>query len=196
VRRFDVRKDVTFPVTFQTTPNVWGRGVASIGYNSDNPNWNMGWCEAVPGTITSSGCTLRTFVYEVYSLSGQPLGWWPTHYNSVQFAYTALGTVTVTDVGNDPVAASIALSLSCTNPLKRGATIAFAIPQPGKVSVEVFDVAGRRVRILQDGELSRGQHELRWNGLSNTGKSLASGLYLARLATQTGAVTRKLVVLQ
>lgn len=192
--RYEVQKEVIFPVTFAATPNVWGRGAASIGYDSSSPNWCMGWCEVVPGTIRESGCKLRTFVYYVDN-GVEPLGWWPTDPGNAQFAYTVLGTVASTDGGNspDPI---IAPSLLSTNPLRRGATIAVAIPQPGKVRLDVFDVAGRRVRVLQDGELSRGQHELKWNGLSSTGKALAAGLYLARLTTQSGVVTRKLLLLE
>jgi hypothetical protein len=193
VDRYEIQKDVTFPASFGTTPNVWGRGVASIGYASD-PTWCMGWCDVVPGTITSSGCRLRTFVYRVWN-GNEILGWWPKDPTEVQFAYTVLGTVAPTD-GRNNAEATIALSLSSTNPLRRGATMAFTIPQSGIVRVDVFDVAGRHVRVLQNGELSRGRHELKWNGLSNTGKSLAAGLYLARLTTQSGVVTRKLVMLE
>jgi hypothetical protein len=204
VRRFEVRKNVTFPAIFDSTiVGVWGRGVETTGYNpelDDAPpprNWNMGWCEPVPGTITPSGCTLRTFVYEVKDYpSGQNLiGWWPVRHDSVQFGFTVLGTTTLSDA--DDVAATVGLAprLWSANPLRPGATISLAIPQAGRVRIDVFDVAGRRVRVLQDGELAHGCHELRWDGLSDKGGSVASGLYFVRLETQARVVTRKLVVL-
>jgi hypothetical protein len=205
VRRFEVRQVVTFPVTFDSLVGVWGRGVATTGYSLETGtgqrtgNWNMGWCEPVPGTITPGGCTLRTFVYEVRShpAPGVPIGWWPARYDSVLFAYSVLGTATLTDAGGDPHGTiSLAPRLWSVNPLRPGAIITFATPRTGKVRLEVFDVAGRRVRVLQDGELSQGHHVLPWNGLSDRGESLPSGIYFARLETLAGVVTRKLLVLQ
>lgn len=196
VRRYEVQKTVTFPVTFQSTPNVWGRGVATNGYSAANPNWNMSWCEPVVGTITPSGCTLRTFVYEVRDYRyGTFLGWWPTTAGNAQFAYSVHGTVTVTEIGSD-ASTAVALSLSSSNPLRPGTTIALAVPQQTQARVELFDVAGRRVRVLHEGVLVRGRHEVRWDGLSDGGQALASGLYFARLETRVGVVTRKLLILE
>jgi Subtilase family/FlgD Ig-like domain len=204
VRRFEVRQNVLFPVTFDSLVGVWGRGVATTGYSVESGtgpragNWNMGWCEPVPGSITPSGCTLRTFVYDVSTFPNEdPIGWWPARYDSVQFGYSVLGTATLTDVGANP-AETITLTptLSSANPLRPGATITLAIPQAGNVRIDVFDVAGRRIRVLHDGQLPKGRHELQWNGLTHKGGSLAAGLYFVRLETDGAVVTRKVVVLE
>jgi hypothetical protein len=205
VRRFEVQKDVTFPVTFDSLLGVWGRGVATTGYSVESGttqrrgNWNMGWCEPVPTSITASGCTLRTFVYEVknYPAGNVFIGWWPARYDSVQFGYSVVGTAALTDAGTDRAGTTaLAPSVSSANPLRPGASITFAIPQAGMVLIELFDVAGRRVRVLHDGELRQGHHELRWSGLNDEGGSLPAGIYIARLKTPAGVATRKLVVLR
>jgi len=205
VRRFEVRQAVIFPTTFDSLVGVWGRGVATTGYSVETGtgqragNWNMGWCEPIAGTITSSGCSLRTFVYEVKSFpAGNPVGWWPARYDNVQFGYTALGTATVADAGSDRAGTTLLVPrLWSANPLRPGATLAFAITQTGKVRIDLFDVAGRRIRVLQDGPLSQGRHELQWNGLTDKGSAVAAGLYFVRLETPGAAVvTRKLVVLE
>jgi len=89
VKRYDVRKTVTFPQSFESTPHVWGRGVATNGYSMANPNFGMGWCDVVSNNNTSA--TLKTYVYKVYNILGQYLGWYPCQPSQVTFAYTVLG---------------------------------------------------------------------------------------------------------
>jgi len=92
VKRYDVRKTITFPQAFESTPHVWGRGVSTNGYSIENPNFGMGWCDIVPGSVTPTGATLQTYCYIVYDYVWQiPIGWFPTSPSNVTFAYTALG---------------------------------------------------------------------------------------------------------
>jgi len=75
-------------------------------------------------------------------------------------------------------------------------TIAFATSRAGALRIDMFDVAGRRVRSLLGGEVSPGSHALQWDGRSDGGGALPAGLYLMRLTTAAGTVTRKVVVVQ
>jgi thermitase len=91
-KRYDVRCDASFPATFSVGPHVWGRGYgASTGWSGRTPNFRMGWCRVVPGTITQTGCQLQSFVYYVRDVWGTPIGWLPCPPNEVVFAYSALG---------------------------------------------------------------------------------------------------------
>ena len=88
VKRYDVRKTVSF--NFSGTPYVWGRGVnASTGWSGASPNYETGFCNVTSSTQTSA--ELQTFVYEVWSITGSYLGWYPTTPSDVQFVYTILG---------------------------------------------------------------------------------------------------------
>jgi hypothetical protein len=199
VRRYEVRRAVTFARAFGPAPFVWARGAenATVGYSDESPNWNMGWCEAVPTSITASGCSLRTFVYEVrsYTTPPVPIGWWPTRYDSVRFGFTILGELAPTDTGDNPEdPAAVLPAMAVANPIRHGETISLWIPQAGSVRVRLFDVAGRRVASLQDGRLARGRHDLRWTGFSDRGRILASGLYFLRLDASGAILTRKLIV--
>ncbi|MBI3579438.1 MAG: S8 family serine peptidase [Ignavibacteriales bacterium] len=103
VKRHEVQKTVTFPQT--NNPQVWGTGIGTVGWaNEGNVNFSMGWCEVVPGTVTSTSATLRTYVYEVYNLLGQSIGWKPTTPSNVQFAYTVLGPMTAAISGPSELA--------------------------------------------------------------------------------------------
>jgi hypothetical protein len=94
VRRHEVQKAVTFPNSFCQVTGAWGRGVATSGWSQANPNYGEGFCRVVPGTLTNTGVTLHTFVYEVVNVLGQSLGWYPTTPANVTFAYTVLGVPT------------------------------------------------------------------------------------------------------
>lgn len=105
VERHEVRKNVTFSP--RTNINVWGRGVGTTGWSAANPNFTMGYCDVVPGTVTSTSATLRTYVYKVWSISGQYLGYYPTSPANVNFNYTVLGKpapLTATMAGPDYLA--------------------------------------------------------------------------------------------
>ncbi|MCK4776612.1 MAG: T9SS type A sorting domain-containing protein, partial [Candidatus Krumholzibacteria bacterium] len=66
-----------------------------------------------------------------------------------------------------------------------------------KVSVEIFDVAGRRVRLLEhDNSRREGTHTLFWNGMNDSGSRVASGVYFYRIDAGFDVRTQRLVVLK
>jgi flagellar hook assembly protein FlgD len=71
-----------------------------------------------------------------------------------------------------------------------------ALLQAGRVSVEVLDVEGRVVKVLARGGFARGVHTFGWDGRDEAGRRVASGIYVYRLATAAGTVSRKAVVLR
>ena len=91
VKRYEVRKEVTFPESFCDIIGAWGRGVYTNGWSQMNPNFGEGFCEIVPGTLTNTGATLRTYVYKVWDTGGSYKGFHPTSPSNVSFDYTILG---------------------------------------------------------------------------------------------------------
>lgn len=69
------------------------------------------------------------------------------------------------------------------NPFNPQTTLRFELARSGHAVLEIFDLAGRRVRTLVSGELAAGGHALRWDGNDDGGRALASGSYLGRLRT-------------
>ncbi|MFO7653096.1 MAG: S8 family serine peptidase [Candidatus Krumholzibacteriia bacterium] len=71
----------------------------------------------------------------------------------------------------------------------------FQLERMEEVELAIFDVRGHRVRGLVAGRLPAGPHERTWDGRDDRGHSLASGVYLARLAVRDGQLaTRKLLL--
>ena len=68
------------------------------------------------------------------------------------------------------------------NPFNASTTIAFDLPETLPVRLVVYDLLGRRVRILHGGEaLAAGHHRSSWDGLDGGDRPAASGVYLYRL---------------
>jgi len=89
--RHEVRKHVSF--SSSNIPYFWGRGIATVGYALTNPGYNnytMGYCEVVPGTLTTTGADVRTWVYEISMTNGTYYGWYPTRPENVVYGYTIL----------------------------------------------------------------------------------------------------------
>ena len=88
------------------------------------------------------------------------------------------------------------LQQNAPNPFNSETVLSYSLPAAGPARVEVFSLTGQRVAVLHQGPQSAGHHRLHWNGLDAEGRPLASGIYLYRLATDFGVLTRKLMLLR
>jgi hypothetical protein len=78
------------------------------------------------------------------------------------------------------------------NPFNSITTIRYVLPQPGKVSIEVYDTTGRVVeRLLSGIQQTAGEHRILWQ---NT--CLASGVYFYRIRTGTYEAVRKCLLIK
>ena len=84
---------------------------------------------------------------------------------------------------------ALALTAVYPNPVRESGTITFTLPTSEHVTLEVFDMLGRRTSILVDARRPAGTHQVSLNA-----SALASGSYLCRLTTATGTTTRRFVV--
>jgi len=65
------------------------------------------------------------------------------------------------------------------NPFNPSSKIVFEVPQKSVVKIAIYDILGRLVNTLVNGEYGRGRHELVWNGTNSYGRVLSSGTYIA-----------------
>jgi len=68
------------------------------------------------------------------------------------------------------------------NPFNPRTAFRFELETAGPTQLEIFDASGRKVRTLVHSSLAAGRHEARWDGRDHQGRSLAAGVYLARLS--------------
>ncbi len=97
---------------------------------------------------------------------------------------------TSTAAPHAPLPGMLALSAQ-PNPFNPRTDLHFSLEEAGRVRVEIFEVTGRRLTLLDDGLYPAGNHSLRWNGQDDAGRGLPSGVYFARIAFD-GVSTRAL----
>ena len=101
----------------------------------------------------------------------------------------------VSDEGDLPQV--VVLHGNVPNPFNPTTTLSFDLPRTAQVDLEIFDVAGRRVRRLLSGETyPAGRHEVMWRGRDDTGRAVAAGVYVSRLRAGDEALTGRLLLLK
>jgi len=82
------------------------------------------------------------------------------------------------------------------NPFNPQTTISFEIFGQAAVSLLVYDVAGRLVRVLINNDIvEQGYHETVWNGRDDKGRKAATGVYFYRLETGKWSETKRMVLI-
>ena len=111
---------------------------------------------------------------------------------------TTIGiTFTVSAVSTAGVpGAHFALHRAVPNPFNPATDIAFELAEPGFTTLRIYDVSGRLVSTLASGRLAAGHHTERWDGRDDRGRSMASGVYYARLVAGTRTQTGKLTLIR
>lgn len=120
--------------------------------------------------------------------------WWP--YNQT-YLRRVLDWVTgpTTEIPPDETPPAKVSSLSAQpNPFNPRVEVAFELTTTGRVQVDVFDAAGRRVARLHEGPLAAGEQRLFWDGCTDHEQRLAAGVYMARVTTVAGSWVCKMML--
>lgn len=96
-----------------------------------------------------------------------------------------------------PIPEKFALKSAVPNPFNATTLISFDFAAECKAKLEIFDISGRKIRTLIEGESHPGTYSVVWNGRSDDGGELSSGIYLYRLSTNAGfSETKRLILLK
>ena len=82
------------------------------------------------------------------------------------------------------------------NPFNPEIVLRFGLDKKVPMTVKVFDIRGKRVRTLMEGEQKAGLHVLRWNGRDDAGRALSSGVYMVRLVGKAREEIRKIQLIK
>lgn len=96
--------------------------------------------------------------------------------------------------GSEPIRATPSLRAISPNPMMGMGTVFIDAPEASDMVLMVFDPAGRRVRTLVAGSVSRGTHRITWDGRDEHGRRAAEGVYYFRLSTGSVTETRKAIL--
>jgi hypothetical protein len=98
--------------------------------------------------------------------------------------------------GEGPVAPAVPLSFAlypnAPNPFSFSTALTFDLPEASDVELAIYDATGSRVRELVDDHIPAGHHLRIWDGMDDRGRRLPSGVYFARVQTETNESRQKL----
>ncbi|MEA3287937.1 MAG: FlgD immunoglobulin-like domain containing protein, partial [Candidatus Marinimicrobia bacterium] len=89
-----------------------------------------------------------------------------------------------------------ALYQNYPNPFNPTTTIRYDLPEAAEVFLTIYDIKGRVVNQLQVGSQSAGSYALQWNGASQAGLQVATGVYLCRIQTASYSHVIKMLYLK
>ncbi len=121
---------------------------------------------------------------------------WPFWYDDktgTMQAWTAEVNLELVGVsnGNNGITKQYELKQNFPNPFNPNTMIRFSVPKSGHVSLEVFDISGKRVSSLLDGELKTGSYKFDFNA-----SVLSSGVYFYKLIAAGFTDTKKMVLIK
>lgn len=101
--------------------------------------------------------------------------------------------LTPASAAGSPTTPQAAVSAPRPNPAARGASLTLTLSAPAPARVAVYDLAGKKVRTLFEGQAAAGPTTLVWDGRDALGRGVASGVYWIRAALSGRVFERKLV---
>jgi hypothetical protein len=117
------------------------------------------------------------------------------HDNSSDDSNEAMISPIPTDIGDDvpAIPASLTLLANVPNPFSGATELRIGLPAAGEVTLEVYDVAGKRVAARAT-RLAAGWQRMVFEGRDDAGRLLPSGVYFCRVSAAGGSATRKVVI--
>jgi hypothetical protein len=104
------------------------------------------------------------------------------------------GPVSVTAAG--PVIDRVRLLPCRPNPARGRVTMGYELPSACRASLRIYDICGRLVRTLADGDHQAGRHAADWDGKSPDGTAVRSGVYFYRMEAGSACLTGKITLIR
>ncbi len=100
----------------------------------------------------------------------------------------------LTGIGDAPSIKALTVLANHPNPFTTSTDLEIGLPAASDISIEVYDVAGRRVSALEARGAAAGWRRVPFAGVDRNGHLLASGVYFYRVTAAGNTVTRKMVI--
>lgn len=177
---------------------VWGDSLPGGDLYAQrlDPNGSRLW--PAPGVRLTTGARRNSFISAVGDGAFGVLAAWSDYRTQVNDIYATrlTGGAGFLDVPQPMAGAGLALAPPAPNPARGETAVRYSLPHAASASVALYDVTGRRVRLLFDGDAAAGEHVLPVPVADDAGRRLPAGVYLVRMECEGRAVGRRLVVLR
>lgn len=142
-----------------------------------------------------TGMDCDTFLTAITTRTADVLSWMNVPTGGNTFKSTA--EIVVGVPGTPGAAGRTALHQNSPNPFNPKTTVRYQLGLDAQVKLQIFDVSGRLVRTLVDGAQVAGDYDVTWDGITDAGSKVSSGVYWARMSTSHGfSASTKMVVLK
>jgi flagellar hook assembly protein FlgD len=88
------------------------------------------------------------------------------------------------------------LAQNSPNPFNNLTTIRFTLSEKTSVKLEVLDIFGKTISVLENGTLNAGEHKSQFSAIGADGNSLPAGTYLYRLTANGEVKTAKMTIIK
>lgn len=88
------------------------------------------------------------------------------------------------------------LAQNSPNPFNASTSIRYSVPEDGVVTLEVFDIEGRKITSLVNQYQSAGHYEVKWDGTNASGKEVSSGSYFYKLTSGDFETQQRMIFLK
>ena len=109
-------------------------------------------------------------------------------------------SVVETGSGNDLLPTITELSSIYPNPFNPSTTFSFSLKADSKVTINIFNIKGQKVKTLINKNLNSGYHNIVWNGKDDNGKNAPTGVYFSLFDAHDEigdyTITRKIILLK
>jgi len=82
------------------------------------------------------------------------------------------------------------------NPFNPSTTIAFTLAKEEHVSLDIYNIKGQKVKTFFNEKMTQGSHQVIWNGKDNNNKDVTSGIYFAKIKSQSTNATHKMLLIK
>ena len=96
----------------------------------------------------------------------------------------------------EPLPNIYCLNQNYPNPFNASTNIAFSIAEPGYVTLNIYNMLGKKVKSLISAGMSAGAHQVVWNGTNNKGEIVSSGFYFYSLTADNFQQSKKMLLLK
>jgi len=95
-----------------------------------------------------------------------------------------------------PAPKNFVLNQNHPNPFNAATKLKFELPEASHVVIKIFNTEGQEIKTLINQTYAAGRHEVIWDGLTESKRAAASGLYLYRIHAKDFVKTKKMILLK
>ena len=144
------------------------------------------------GNMTDNNVTVATIEWTVHVTDGIDT----VEADNAPFTISIDGGYAMSTYLEGSLPNKFALHQSYPNPFNGYTVLSYSLPHESDILLNIYNLQGRLVKIVAEGQRNAGRFEVSWDGTSDQGQSVSSGVYLVQLQAENYTAKRKVVYLK